>query len=160
MEISTNNQRRVVITGMGLVTPLGQDLDTFWQNILAGKSGISPIENFDVSAYDCKIAGEIKTFDSTPFFKVPKDVRRCDRYTRFAMVAAKKAVADSGLDLAVENGERIGVLVGSGIGGMQTLEEQYANLLHPGPNSHAALCPDSPWFQSSRTSVETVQRAR
>jgi 3-oxoacyl-[acyl-carrier-protein] synthase II len=111
-----------------------EDMNVFWQNILAGKSGVSQITSFDTTAFDCRIAAEIKDLKVAPFFKVQKDVRRCDRYTQLAMVAAKKAVQDSGLAFETEDGEKIGVLVGSGIGGLQTLEEQYTNLLQKGPS--------------------------
>ncbi|MBI4023478.1 MAG: beta-ketoacyl-ACP synthase II [Verrucomicrobia bacterium] len=131
---TSDGYRRVVITGMGVVTSLGQDVDIFWKNILSGKSGISRIQSFDIAAYDCQIAGEIKELNPTPFFDKPKDVRRCDRYTLLAMMAAKKAVRDSGLDFAVENPDRIGVVVGSGIGGLHTLEEQHAVMLQKGPS--------------------------
>ena len=131
---STDPFRRVVITGLGVVTSLGQDLETFWQNILAGKSGVSRISKFEAGAYDCQIAAEIKEFNAVPFFKTPKDVRRCDPYSQFAMAATKKAIQDAGLDLAAENGEMVGVLVGSGIGGLQTLEVEYSNLMQKGPS--------------------------
>ncbi len=124
----------MVITGIGVVTSLGQDIATFWANILAGKSGVSRISCFDAGLYDCQIAGEIKDFVPTPFFKTPKDVRRCDRYTLLAMAGAKKAVADSGIQLPLENMNRFGILIGSGIGGLQTLEEQHTNLMQKGPS--------------------------
>ncbi len=131
---SNQSYRRVVITGMGVITALGQDLETFWQNILAGKSGVSRITIFDASQFDCQIAAQVAEFNGTPFFKVPKDARRCDRYTLFAMAATKKAVQDSGIAFESENMNRVGVLIGSGIGGLRTLEEQYSNLLQKGPS--------------------------
>jgi 3-oxoacyl-[acyl-carrier-protein] synthase II len=126
--------RRVVITGIGVITSLGQDIEQFWANILAGKSGVSRVECFDVSPYDCQIAAEIKQFDPKPFFNNPKDVRRCDRYSQLAMAAAKHAVKDSNLNTASMNPRRTGVVVGSGIGGLQTLEEQHTNLIQKGPS--------------------------
>jgi 3-oxoacyl-[acyl-carrier-protein] synthase II len=134
MEPFDCGNRRVVITGIGVITALGQDIETFWKNILAGKSGVSHIASFDVTPYDCKIGGEIKAFDPTPYYKIPKDIRRCDRYTLLAMAASKKAVQDAGLDLEKENGDLIGVFIGSGIGGLQTLEHQYGVLVEKGPS--------------------------
>jgi len=125
--------RRVVITGMGVVTSLGQELDTFWRNILNGKSGVTRITCFDVSKYDCQIAAEIRDVDAAPYFNSPKDARRCDRYIALTMIAAKKAVCDSGIDFGRVNLDRAGVLVGSGIGGLRTLEEQHTALLQRGP---------------------------
>ena len=83
-----NTHRRVVITGMGVVTPVGKDLDTFWRNLRNGVSGIGRIQAFDTSAFDCQIAGEVRDFDPKNYFKNPKDVRRTDRYTHLAMAAA------------------------------------------------------------------------
>ncbi len=125
--------RRVVITGIGVVTPVGNDLQTFWQNLLAGHSGVGPIQAFDASEYASRIAGEVTNFQPTPFYKTPKDVRRSDRYTQFSMAASKMALADSGIDLDGMNLERFGVILGSGIGGLSTLEEQHRNLLNRGP---------------------------
>src|ERR1043166_4812079 len=93
------NERRVVVTGIGVVTPLGNTLQTFWDTIKSGVSGIDRITQFDASDYDCKIAGEVRDFNATPFFKNPKDVRRTDRYTQFGMAAAKMAITDAGLDM-------------------------------------------------------------
>ena len=93
------NDRRVVITGMGVVTPLGNSVETFWSNLRNGVSGISIIDAFDTSGYDCKIGGQIRDFDPKQFFKNPKDVRRTDRFTHLAMAAAKMALADSGIDM-------------------------------------------------------------
>ena len=93
------NERRVVITGMGVITPLGNDLETFWSNLKNGVSGIGPIDAFDTTGYDCKIGGQVRDFDPKQFFKNPKDVRRTDRFTQLAMAAAKMAVADSGIDI-------------------------------------------------------------
>ncbi len=132
--MAANGHRRVVLTGIGVLTSLGQDIETFWKNILAGRPGVSSISSFDVSPYDCKIAAEIKDFDATPFFKVPKDIRRCDRYTQLAMAGAKSAVKDAGLDLGKEDLDRVGIMIGSGIGGLQTFESQYGVLVQKGPS--------------------------
>ncbi len=129
-----HDYKRVVITGIGVITSLGQDLEVFWQNILAGKSGVSRVTSFDVAAYDCQIAAEIKDFNPASFFSTPKDVRHCDRYAQLAMAAAKKANQDSGLNLPVENMNKVGILVSSGIGGLQTLEKQHIVLMEKGPS--------------------------
>ncbi|NUN93971.1 MAG: beta-ketoacyl-ACP synthase II [Verrucomicrobiae bacterium] len=125
---------RVVVTGIGVVTPLGRDLAALWASLLAGKSGIRRVTAFDVSAYDCKIAGEIHGFEGAPFFRSPRDARRCDRFVQLGLAAAKQALADSGIDLAKEDTERVGVMVGSGVGGLKSMEDQHALLLARGPS--------------------------
>jgi 3-oxoacyl-[acyl-carrier-protein] synthase II len=134
-----NNNRRVVITGMGAITPLGNDVETFWSNLKNGISGIHKIESFDTSAYDCRIGGEVRGFDPKTVFKNPKDVRRSDRFAQLAMAAAKMAMADSAIEMASENPDRFGVLVSSGIGGLKTLEDQYSILLSKGPKRVSAF---------------------
>jgi 3-oxoacyl-[acyl-carrier-protein] synthase II len=130
-----NNDRRVVITGLGAITPLGNDVETFWQNLKSGVSGIHKIEAFDTAAYDCKIGGEVRGFDPKAFFKNPKDVRRADRYAQLALAAAKMALEDSGIDVEkVKRRDRFGVLVSSGIGGLKTLQDQLMILLTKGPS--------------------------
>ena len=130
-----NNDRRVVITGLGAVTPLGNDVETFWRNLKNGVSGIHKIEAFDTAAYDCKIGGEVRGFDPKAFFKNPKDVRRADRYAQLALAAAKMALEDSGIDVEkVKRRDRFGVLVSSGIGGLKTLQDQLMILLTKGPS--------------------------
>ncbi|HTS20087.1 MAG TPA: beta-ketoacyl-ACP synthase II [Verrucomicrobiae bacterium] len=126
------SERRVVITGIGVLTPLGSDLEVFWQNLLAGRSGIAPVTRFDTTAFDCKIGGEVRDFKPEEFMPI-KETRRTDRFTQYAVGAAKKAMADSGIDLSKEDVNRIGVLVGSGIGGMETIEDQVGILLKKGP---------------------------
>jgi len=126
------SERRVVITGMGVVTPLGSDLNVFWQNLLAGNSGIGPVTRFDTTNFDCKIGGEVKDFNPEDFMPA-KETRRTDRFTQYAIGAAKLAVADSKLECDKEDLNRVGVLIGSGIGGMETIEEQTAILLKKGP---------------------------
>jgi 3-oxoacyl-[acyl-carrier-protein] synthase II len=128
------NERRVVITGMGVVSPLGNDLTSFWENLKAGRSGISRITAFDTSAYHCHIAGEIRDFDYLPFFKMPKDGKRCDRYVGLGMAASKMAVVDAGMDLNAIDPTRVGVMVGSGIGGLSTLEREHTVLIQKAPN--------------------------
>ena len=126
------SERRVVITGMGVITPLGSDLNVFWQNLLAGNSGIGPVTRFDATNFDCKIGGEVKDFNPEDFMPA-KETRRTDRFTQYAVGAAKLAVADSKLECGKEDLNRVGVLIGSGIGGMETIEEQTAILLKKGP---------------------------
>ena len=128
------NDRRVVITGIGVITPVGNDLETFWNSLKEGKSGIGKITAFDISQYDCKIAGEVHNFDPKAFFKNPKDVRRTDRFVQLAMAAAKMSIQDSGLDLEKVNRDRFGTIISSGIGGLKTLEEQFTILMNKGPS--------------------------
>ncbi|MBV8350789.1 MAG: beta-ketoacyl-ACP synthase II [Verrucomicrobia bacterium] len=126
------SNRRVVITGIGVVSPLGSDLKSFWENLVNGKSGIRRITQFDASTIDCQIAGEVADFNPSLYFKNPKDVRRADRFAQFAMASAKLALEDSGLDLEKVDRSRFGVLVGSGIGGLKTLEDQHTVLMNKG----------------------------
>ncbi|PYL64429.1 MAG: beta-ketoacyl-[acyl-carrier-protein] synthase II, partial [Verrucomicrobia bacterium] len=128
-----NYDRRVVITGMGTITPLGNELETFWSNLKNGVSGIRKIEAFDTSGYDCQIAGEVRDFDPKPFFRNAKDIRRTDRFAQLALAAAKRALEDGGIDLEKIRRDRFGVIVSSGIGGLKTLEDQYTVLLTKGP---------------------------
>jgi 3-oxoacyl-[acyl-carrier-protein] synthase II len=131
-------ERRVVITGMGVVTPVGNSIETFWSNLKNGVSGIRAIDAFDTTEYDCKIGGQVRDFDPKPFFKSPKDVRRTDRFTHFAMAAAKMAIADSGIDVAnLNERDRFGVIVGTGIGGLKTLQDQLRILLTKGPDRNS-----------------------
>jgi 3-oxoacyl-[acyl-carrier-protein] synthase II len=134
-----NNDRRVVITGMGVVTPLGNDVDTFWRNLQNGVSGIGRIQAFDTTAYDCQIGGEVRDFEPKNYFRNPKDVRRTDRYTHFAMAAAKMAMQDCGIDLEKVDRHRFGAIISSGIGGLKTLEDQYTVLLTKGPSRVSAF---------------------
>src|SRR5438034_9954544 len=103
-----NNNRRVVITGMVAITPLGNDGETFWVNLKNGVSGIHTIKSFDTSAYDCHIGGEVHGFDPKTVFKNPKDVRRTDRFAQLAMEAAQRTMADSALEMAKEDTHRVG----------------------------------------------------
>ena len=126
-------ERRVVITGLGAVTPLGNEVATFWQNLLAGQCGIDRITHFDAAAFDTQIAGEVRNFDPLPAFPSPKEIRRTDRYSQFGIFAGHQALLDSGLDLGKENCDEIGVILGSGIGGLETTTEQVKTLLERGP---------------------------
>src|SRR5213080_2877096 len=133
-----NNDRRVVITGLGSVTPLGNDVETFWSNLKNGVSGIRAIDAFDTSAYDCRIGGQVHNFDPKPFFKNPKDVRRTDRFTQLSMAAAKMAVEDSGIDVEkLDRRDRFGVIISTGIGGLKTLQDQLTILLTKGPSRNS-----------------------
>jgi 3-oxoacyl-[acyl-carrier-protein] synthase II len=125
--------RRVVITGLGTVSPLGHNPDTFWKNIIEGKCGVGSITAFDVSSYDCRIAAEVRDFDPSPAFPSPKEVRRADRFTQFSVFAAYQALLDSGLDLDKVDRDGVGAFLGSGIGGLQTTEQQHKVLLNKGP---------------------------
>lgn len=126
-------ERRIVITGMGVVSPIGTDLETYWKNLLAGECGVDRITAFDASKFDTQIAAEVKNFDPTPAFPNPKEVRRTDRYSQFGIHAAWQALKDSGLDLTKENLDECGVYIGSGIGGLATTTEQHKILLERGP---------------------------
>ncbi|TLS49885.1 beta-ketoacyl-ACP synthase II [Paenibacillus antri] len=126
-------KQRVVITGMSAVTSLGQDLDTFWNNLMEGKSGVTPIEAFDVSEYPTRIAAEIKNWDPETYMD-RKEARRMDRYVQFAVAAAGLALKDANLSIQDDTDpERVGVYIGSGIGGLGTFEDQYRTLLEKGP---------------------------
>ena len=127
------SERRVVITGMGVVTPLGHELNTFWQNLVAGQCGVDKITAFDASAFDTQVAAQVKDFDPTPAFPSPKEIRRTDRYSQFGIYAAWSALKDSGLVLEKENLDEIGVFLGSGIGGLATTTDQHKILLDRGP---------------------------
>ena len=128
------NNRRVVITGLGVVTPVGNDLATFWDNLKNGVSGIGMLDAFDTTGYDCRIGGQVRNFDPKDFFNNPKDARRTDRFAQLAMAAAKFAKVDSGIDLEKTNRERFGVIVSSGIGGLKTLEDQHSIVTTRGPS--------------------------
>ncbi len=119
---------------MGVVTPVGNDLPTFWHNLTSGVSGIGPITHFDVKDYKCRIAGEVRGFNALEHFKTPKDVNRTDRFTHLAVAAAKSAMADAGLTEPVGDPERFGCIIGSGIGGLQTTEDQHTVLMQRGPS--------------------------
>ncbi|MEE2947056.1 MAG: beta-ketoacyl-ACP synthase II [Verrucomicrobiota bacterium] len=127
------SRKRVVVTGIGVVSPIGQGIEPFWENITAGQCGIDPITAFDTQGFSCTIAGEVKEFDPAPAFPSPKEVRRTDRFTQFGIHAGWQALNDSGLDLDQANRDRVGAMIGSGIGGLATLETQHKTLLDRGP---------------------------
>jgi len=126
-------KKRVVVTGLGAITPIGIGKQEFWQALLEGKSGIAKITRFDPTDYVTKIAGEVKNFDATQYID-KKEAKRMDRFTQFAIAAAKMASEDAGLDLATEDLQRIGTVIGTGIGGIDTLNDQYKVLFDKGPN--------------------------
>jgi 3-oxoacyl-[acyl-carrier-protein] synthase II len=126
-------ERRVVVTGLGVVSSLGQQAHAFWDNIVAGKCGIHHIKSFNVTDFDCQIAAELIDFDPTPAFPSPKEVRRADRFTQFAIFAGQQALLDSHLDMQKVNGDEVGAFIGSGIGGLHTTEDQHKVYLSKGP---------------------------
>ena len=129
---SLNGRRRVVITGLGAVSPLGNDVETTWRSILAGESGAGPITQFDHAGYVVHFACEVKDFDATQWID-RKEARRMDRFAHLALAAARQAEADSGLDIAPE-ADRIGASIATGIGGIRSFQECYDTLIHKGPD--------------------------
>jgi 3-oxoacyl-[acyl-carrier-protein] synthase II len=127
-------KQRVVVTGMGVMTSLGSDLNEFWGNLMEGKSGVSHVEAFDVSEYPTQIAAEIKNFNPEDYNIDKKEARRMDRFVQFAVVASTFAIKDAKLDIGKDvDPERVGVMIGSGIGGLGTWEDQHNILLEKGP---------------------------
>jgi 3-oxoacyl-[acyl-carrier-protein] synthase II len=126
-------QTRVVITGMGIISPIGNNIKDFWDSNCKGKNGAGRITRFDPSPYECQVAAEVKDFDPAKYIS-PKEAKRSARFCQYAIAAAKEAVADSGLDINKEDPYRIGVFVGSGIGGLDIIEEQHNVLLQKGPS--------------------------
>lgn len=124
-------KRRVVVTGLGAITPLGNDVETTWNNIVSGVSGIGPLTRVNADDFPAKVAAEVKDFDPTVYLD-KKDARKMDRFAQFAVAASIMAVKDADLDINEENSERIGVWIGSGIGGMETFETQHNNFLQKG----------------------------
>ncbi|RLT35572.1 MAG: beta-ketoacyl-[acyl-carrier-protein] synthase II, partial [Chloroflexi bacterium] len=124
--------RRVVITGLGLITPLGNDVTSNWEALVAGRSGIGTITLFDTSAYEFPIAGEVKDFEPADYVEA-KLLRRIDRSTVFALAASQRALADSGIDMSAEDARRVGVVIGTGIGSAQLIVEQATILAEKGP---------------------------
>ena len=124
--------RRVVITGLGAVTPLGTGVRKTWEALLRGESGIDKITRFDASEYPCQIAGEVRDFDPAAYVE-RKEVKRTDRFTQFALASATMAVEDAGLPIHDDTADRMGCLLGVGFGGMPALERNHAALLRSGP---------------------------
>jgi 3-oxoacyl-[acyl-carrier-protein] synthase II len=125
--------KRIVVTGIGAVTPLGIGKDAYWKNLTAGVCGVGPITLFDTERFDVKIAAEVKDFDPTAYVD-RKEAKRMDRFVQFAVAASLLALEDAGLSVTDQNAERVGVVIGSGIGGLQTLEDQVRILVEKGPS--------------------------
>ncbi len=126
------SKRRVVVTGLGLVSPVGLNVKEAWDNILAGRSGIGPITHFDVSAFPVRFGGSVRGFDPTAYMS-EKDARKMDTFIQYGIAAAAEAVADAGLEVTEDNAERIGVAIGSGIGGLGTIERNHEAYTRGGP---------------------------
>lgn len=126
------SKRRVVVTGLGIISPVGNSVDDAWASLMAGRSGITRISRFDASAFASQVAGDVKNFDLAKYL-TPKDARRMDTFIHFGLAAAIDAFKDSGVQVTDANRERIGVNIGSGIGGLQMIEETYKTYLADGP---------------------------
>ena len=131
-------ERRVVVTGMGAVTPFGVSVDSFWDKLVEGQAGLSSVTLFDTSDFSVRIGGEVPGFDATEYLD-PKLVKRLDRYAQFAMVASAEAFKTSALNLDAESPYRLAVIFGSGIGGMNELEQQFSRLIRKGPSKVSAF---------------------
>lgn len=125
--------RRVVITGMGAITPIGLGVNEFWQGVKEGRTGFGPITRFDTSEYKCKLAAEVKGFDAKNYMD-PKTARRMELFCQYAVAASKEAMEDSGIDMKKEDSFRIGVSIGSGIGSLQAMEREHEKLMQKGPS--------------------------
>ena len=126
------SNRRVVITGLGILSPLGNDLQSNWDAVINGRSGIGPITNFDASSFTTRIAGEVRNFDIGQWVG-PKEAKKMDEFIHYGVAASMMALQDSGLVVDDSNAERIGALIGSGIGGLLGIEEQTAKYIAGGP---------------------------
>ena len=126
------SRRRVAVTGLGIVCPVGNTVEEAWSGVIAGKSGIGTITRFDATPFACRIAGEVKGFDATAYLP-PKELRHMDTFMHYGLAAAIQAWKDSGLEVTPANAERIGVNIGSGIGGLPRIEETHLELTQRGP---------------------------
>ena len=133
MTNSDAGRKRVVVTGLGSLTPIGNTVEAYWQALMDGKSGIGPITLFDASSHACRIAGEVKDFDPCDYIS-KKDAKRMDRFSQFAIAASKQAIADAEFEITDLNAEEVGVLIGTGVGGLKVMEDQKAILLNKGPS--------------------------
>jgi 3-oxoacyl-[acyl-carrier-protein] synthase II len=131
--MANSDRKRVVITGLGAITPIGNTLAEYWDGLVSGRNGIGAITHFDASKHDCRIAGEIKNFDPLSYLD-KKEAKRMDRFAQLAVCASKQAIADAGLTIDPTNAEFIGVTIGTGIGGLKVLEEQQEIYLTKGPS--------------------------
>jgi 3-oxoacyl-[acyl-carrier-protein] synthase II len=153
------DHQRVVVTGLGLITPLGNDVPSSWAALVAGKSGVGPITQFDPSEYKTHIAAEVKDFDPTRYVD-KREARRMDRFLHFAAAAAREAINDAGLDMQHQDPRRVGVLVGSGIGGLGTLLEQLDVLHERGPRRVSPFTVPGLMLNSASAHISIVTGAR
>ena len=139
------SHRRVVVTGMGAVTPLGNDLASTWEGVVNGRSGIGPVTHFDTTGFTTRIAGQIRDFDPTTFVP-PKDAKKMEPFIHYGLAASFMALDDSGLEITEANADRIGAIIGSGIGGILGIEEQTAKFLEGGARGATRRSTSStPW---------------
>ncbi len=131
--MATTELKRVVITGLGAITPIGNTLEAYWDGLMSGRNGVGEITLFDSSAHGCHIAAEVKDFDPSPYLSA-KDAKRMDRFSQFAVCASKQALADAKLEINELNAEQVGVLIGTGIGGLKVLEDQHEIYRTKGPD--------------------------
>ena len=134
MLMANMRERRVVVTGLGVISPLGNDINTFWKALKEGKSGVGRLSSFDPKNFDSQIAGEVKVFDPASYGMSLKDIKRMDRFVQFAVASARQAITDAGLDLNKEDRDTIGVLIGSGIGGLDIIEREHTVYMNKGPS--------------------------
>jgi 3-oxoacyl-[acyl-carrier-protein] synthase II len=127
-------ENRVVVTGLGIISPNGNDVSSFWKSMKEGIGGVGPLTSFDPAKFDSRIAAEVKGFDPALYGMNSKDIKRMDKFAQYAVAASKQAIDSASLDLDKENRERIGVIVGSGIGSLYTIEEQHKIMLNRGPD--------------------------
>ena len=131
--------RRVVVTGLGAVTPIGNDVASYWEGLSTGRNGVAGITLFDASAHACRFAAEVKEFNPSAYIE-PKEAKRWDRFGQFGVVAAKQAVADAGLTIDERNAHRVGTAIGSGVGGLLMMETQAHVLANKGPSRVSPFC--------------------
>ncbi|MBI4706477.1 MAG: beta-ketoacyl-ACP synthase II [Candidatus Omnitrophica bacterium] len=128
------HEHRVVVTGLGVITPVGNDISSFWKSMEEGKNGVGPLTSFDPAKFDSRIAAEVEGFDPASYGMSFKDIKRMDKFAQYAVASAKQAITNSGIDLEKEDRTRIGVLIGSGIGSLHTIEFEHKNMLDKGPS--------------------------
>jgi 3-oxoacyl-[acyl-carrier-protein] synthase II len=131
--MTSSDRKRVVVTGLGAITPIGNTLTEYWEGLISGRSGIAPITLFDASRHDCRFAGEVKGFDPLTYMD-RKEAKRMDRFAQFAVAASKQAIADAQFVINDLNAEQVGVIIGTGIGGLKVLEDQQEIYLTKGPD--------------------------
>ena len=127
-------KNRVVITGLGIISPVGNDVPSFWNSLKTGKGGVGPLTSFDPAKFDSRIAAEVKSFDPGLYGMDPKEAKRTAKFVQYAVAASQQAIESSGMDLSKENSDRIGVLIGSGIGSLYVIEEEHKVMLNKGPS--------------------------